>query len=230
MLISHTHRFIFIHVGKTGGMSMREALLPYCAEPEKFKIRRPPRMSGDRPNPMYTVWETLLLHAKARDVQKEIPAATFHTYYKFGFVRNPWDLQVSLYHFILREPEAARHDQVKACGSFEAFVEWAAATPDPYPRGITKLQGDMLTNSRGQLLVDFVGRYETLDQDFALVAKTIGIAAALPRLNRSDHRDYRTYYNGYTRQIVAETFRADIELFGYTFDRQRLTAGLGAVR
>src|SRR5215813_4291404 len=74
MLISHSHRFIFIHVGKTGGMSMREVLKRYAQEPEKFRIRRPPQMNGDRPNPLYAVWETLLLHAKARDVQKEVPA------------------------------------------------------------------------------------------------------------------------------------------------------------
>jgi hypothetical protein len=223
MLISYSHRFIFIHTGKTGGMSMREVLRPLSEEPEKFRMRRPPRLNGDRQNPMYTVWETLLLHAKARDVQKELPAEVFNSFYKFAFVRNPWDLQVSMYHFILRDPEVPGHAVVKALKSFDAFVEWVARTPDPYPKGITRLQSEMLTDSRGKLLVDYIGRYETLEADFAHVMKVIGLDGAgadarLPHINGSSHRDYRTYYNSHTRKLIEEHFRSDIELFGYTFD------------
>ncbi len=218
MLISRSHRFIFFHVGKTGGMSVREVLQPYCEEPKKFKIRRPPALTGERPNPMHAVWETLLLHAKASDAQKELPADVFTNFFKFAFVRNPWDLQVSMYHFILREPHAAKHDEVKALGNFDAFVDWVAATSDPYPRGITKLQRDMIADSTGKLLVDFIGYYESLDRDFKLVCETLKIDAALPHLNRSTHRDYRSYYTERTREIVGEYFQTDIELFGYTFE------------
>ncbi len=217
MLVSHTHRFIYIHVGKTGGMSMREVLKTYAQEPDKFRIRRPPAAVGDRPNPLYKVWETLLLHAKARDVQKELPPEIFGGFYKFAFVRNPWDLMVSMYHFILREPKAAKHDQVKALGSFDAFVEWAVKEPEPFPKGITRLQKEMLTDSEGNLLVDFVGRYETLHRDFAAICEKVRIDNTLPHLNRSQHLDYRTYYTPETRRLVEESFQADIECFNYSF-------------
>ena len=225
MLISHSHRFIFIHVGKTGGMSMREVLKPYAEEPERFKMRRPPRFNGDRPNPLYTAWETLLLHAKAKDVRKELPAEVFDSYYKFAFVRNPWDLQVSMYHFILRETTASRHAQVKALGSFDAFVEWVAATPDPYPKGITKLQSEMIADDLGKPLMNFLGRYETLAEDYARIGETLNIEARLPHLNQSAHRDYRTYYDGRTRKLIGEHFQSDIEMFGYTFDGFRAMQG-----
>ena len=221
MLISNTHDFIFIHTGKTGGMSMRAILQPYAEEPAKFKMHRPPKMVGDRPNPMYSVWETLLLHAKARDVQKEFPEEVFNKCYKFAFVRNPWDLQVSMYHFLLRETAAPRHEQVKALGSFEAFVDWVIVTPDPYPRGITKLQSEMITDCQGTPLMDFVGRYEALSEDFAHVCKTLGIEAALPHLNQSRHDDYRGYYDRRTQELIGECFKSDIELLGYTFDGAR---------
>ena len=100
MLISHSHRFIFFHVAKTGGMSVRKALLPYTEEPARFKIKRPPAHKAGRPNPFYAIWEALLLHATARDAQKELPATVFDEYYKFAFVRNPWDWQVSMYNII----------------------------------------------------------------------------------------------------------------------------------
>ena len=182
------------------------------------EIRRPPKFKGDRPNPMYSVWETLLLHAKARDARKELTPEAFDAFFKFAFVRNPWDLQVSMYHFILREPEAPRHDEVKALGSFDAFVEWVLATAEPYPKGITKFQSEMISDSDGKLLVDFIGRYETLSRDYAEVCKRVGIDAPLPHLNKSVHRDYRSYYNARTRALVEQHFKSDIELFGYSFD------------
>jgi hypothetical protein len=218
MVLSHSYRFIFIHVAKTGGLSVREALQPFTVEPEKFVMRRPRKMIRDRVNPLYKVWETLLLHAKASDAKRELPPEVFDSYFKFAFVRNPWDLLVSFYHFILREPDAPKHDQVKALGSFDAFVEWVAATPDPFPKNVPKLQSEMITDTDGNLLVDFVGAYETLQEDFDEVTRILGIRAALPHVNQSVHRDYRHHYNDRTRAIVAEHFRPDIERFGYSFD------------
>ena len=228
MLISHSHRFIFFHVGKTGGMSVREVLQPYCEDPERFKIRRPAPLLDGSANPMYSVWQTLLLHAKARDAQKELPPNVFNGYYKFAFVRNPWDLQVSMYHFILREPHAAKHDEVKALGSFDNFIEWVTRTPDPYPRGILKLQKDMISDSDGNFVMDYIGHYESLDTDFGYVTRFLKIEATLPHLNKSSHKDYRTYYNSHSRDLVAKHFAPDIELFGYTFDGRRAMAGTTA--
>jgi hypothetical protein len=218
MLISYSHRFIFIHIGKAAGMSIRNALQPYCAEPDKFKIRRPPPTKDGRPNPMHTVWQTLLLHPTCADVKRELPADVFDPSYKFAFVRNPWDHLVSLYHFMLSDPEIPRHAEVKALPGFEAFLEWAIAEPAPFPKGITKHQSAMLTDRDGKLLIDFVGHYETLHQDFAQICRHVGIEVRLPHLNRSHHRDYRSYYDDRTRALVQDHFRPDIDLFGYAFD------------
>jgi Sulfotransferase family len=218
MLISYSHRFIFFHIGKTGGMSMREVLQNLSQEPEKFKIPRPPKLLNGQPNKMYDVWQTLLLHAKARDAQQELAAEVFDSFYKFAFVRNPWDWQVSIYHFILREPTSSTHNQVKALGSFSAFIQWVIDTPSPYPKGITKHQHEMITDTEGKLLVDFVGHYETLQDDFEFLRKKLGIEAQLPHINKSQHSNYQQYYTPHTRQLVADYFHTDIELFGYTFE------------
>lgn len=219
MLISNTHRFIFFHIAKTGGISVRKALEPYYQEPEKFRIHRPPvTTSNGQPNPLYEVWESLLLHATAKDTQKELPDEVFNNYYKFAFVRNPWDWQVSMYHFILREKTHIRHELVRSMEGFEAFLEWVIATPKPYPKGGLKHQHEAITDTEGNLLMDFVGRYETLNQDFQNVCQRLGIQTSLPHLNKTNHRDYRSYYNDRTRNLVAEHFEADIALFAYRFE------------
>lgn len=217
MLISHSHRFIFFHVAKTAGMSIRTALQAHCQEPDYFKIKRPPQMKAGKPNPFYDVWEALLLHATAQDAQKQLSGDTFDQYYKFAFVRNPWDWQVSMYHFILSEPTHIKYQLVKELGGFDAYLDWVVKTDRPYPKGATRLQSTALTDGDGKLLVDFVGRYESLAQDFAQLCDRLQIDAKLPHVNRSAHRDYRGYYNAKSRQLVAEYFRADIELFHYDF-------------
>ncbi|MCI5167250.1 MAG: sulfotransferase [Candidatus Electrothrix sp. GM3_4] len=218
MLISHSHRFIYFHVAKTAGLSIREALTPYTVLPDKFKIRRPPEVVAGKPNPLYLMWENTVLHAKAVDVKKELSSELYDSYYKFAFVRNPWDWQVSMYHFILKEFDHVSHTRVRSMKNFEEYLEWVVRTPRPFARGATKFQKDVLTGKNGGLLVDFVGRFERLEQDFIRICREISINATLPKINATVHKDYRSYYNQKTKRIVEEHFREDIELFGYVFN------------
>ncbi len=217
MLISYTHKFIFFHVAKVAGLSIREALKEYAQEPEKYKIKRPPKHWGDKPNTLYDMWTIRLLHTKARDARKELPEVVYDNFYKFAFVRNPWDWQVSMYHFILQEASHIRHHLVESLAGFDEYLEWVIDTETPYARGAAKFQKDMVTDGEGRVIVDFVGRYETLAQDFHQVCKVLDIEASPPQLNSTAHGDYRSYYNERTRRMVEEHFKDDIELFGYTF-------------
>ncbi len=223
MLISYTHKFIFFHVPKVAGLSIREALQDYAQEPEHFKIRRPSKMVDGSPNPFYEIWQTILLHATTQDAQKELSEEVYDNFYKFAFVRNPWDWQVSMYHFILKETSHRNHRIVKTMRGFEDYIEWIMTTKKPYARGATKFQYEMLTDADGKILLDFIGRYENLKQDFSHVCQILNIEAPLPQLNRTVHRDYRTYYTEKTKNRVADYFRKDIELFGYRFGDYDIT-------
>ncbi len=218
MLLSYSHRFIFIHIAKTGGLSVRDILEKYSEEPEKFKIKRPLKLINEKHNIFYDVWRSLLLHATAQDALNELPADVFNNAFKFAFVRNPWDWQVSMYHFILREPKSTPHNLVKSFGSFDAYIKAVVGTDFRFPKGTTKFQYEMIVDDNGKLLVDFIGHYETLAADFEHICRVIGINESLPHLNRSEHRDYRSYYTEETRQLIAEHYAKDIALFGYTFD------------
>ena len=69
---------------------------------------------------------------------------------------------------------------------------------------------------------DFIGLFENLDDDFAAISRRMGISRSLPTTNKSAHRHYSEYYSDETREIVAHTYRRDIELLGYTFDNSNI--------
>lgn len=220
MLISYSHKFIFFHVPKAGGTSVREALKPYARKPERFKIQRPPKLTNGKKNPVYDMWEAALLHAKAIDVKKELPEHVYRDFYKFAFVRNPWDWHVSMRNFILKETTHIKHEIVKSM-TFEEYLEWVLKTKNPFPKGAVKFQKDMVMDKKGNIIVDFIGRYENLDADFQHVCQILNIEAKLPHLNKSAHGDYRAYYNRKSAAMVEDHFKEDIQLFGYSFNRQK---------
>lgn len=217
MLISHDKRFLFFHVAKVAGLSLREALAPYVVEPEKFKIRRPIKFIKGELNPLYVIWDSTLIHATALATQKEFGEELFQSYFKFAFVRNPWDWHVSMYHFILKETAHIHHQQVKNL-SFSEYVRWMIEEKKPFARGATRFQKDMLCNNKGEILVDFIGRFENLADDFDYICQCLNLQATMPFLNKSQHRSYQSYYDDETRDLIAVHCKDDIALFGYEFE------------
>ncbi|MCB1377762.1 MAG: hypothetical protein KDK89_05250 [Alphaproteobacteria bacterium] len=82
-----------------------------------------------------------------------------------------------------------------------------------------KPQLDFLLDEDGTMLIDKIGRFETLAQDAASIFTRIGLAGTpLPWVTASDrHPDYRTYYTVQTRDRVAQLYARDIAYFGYCF-------------
>ena len=73
----------------------------------------------------------------------------------------------------------------------------------------------------GDVIVDFIGKYENLQGDFDAVCKRIGVATpTLGHKKKSTDRskDYRSYYDDECVELVAKQFARDIEILGYTFD------------
>jgi hypothetical protein len=74
-----------------------------------------------------------------------------------------------------------------------------------------------ITDREGNLLVDFVGRLERIDEDFAEICRRIGVEAQLGRFNDAPRAHYREFYTPETRDMIAREFAREIEMFGYEF-------------
>jgi len=207
MLISYSHKFLFVHIYKTAGNSVARALEPHAYRPGSWRL-------SNLPTWLTIPHQNLLTkkppkHASAADLRALIPQSIFKELFKFTFVRNPWDWQVSLYHYILEHPADRMHERVKAMGSFEAYIHWRATD--------YRTQTSQISDESGKCLVDFVGRVETIDEDFVEICRRIGIRSNLGHQNKSSHRPYREYYSDETREIVVKIYAEDIAKFGYSF-------------
>ncbi|MFY9974093.1 MAG: sulfotransferase family 2 domain-containing protein [Chromatiaceae bacterium] len=218
MLLSVRHRFLFVHIAKTGGTSVRKALeRRRWGDPwywPMFLCSRFSHLSGHR------IATKLPRHAKVIAAKELLPKEFFDSLFKFAFVRNPWDLQVSSFHHIRRE----RPHYLGGHEDFEGFLRWKLDPTRPYQYHVDtsiELQSDYLIDLHGKLVVDFIGRYERLAEDFATACEHIGIGApALPhaRAAKDRSKDYRGYYTDGTAELVARHFARDIEMLGYRFD------------
>lgn len=218
MLLSHKHQFLFVHIAKTGGTSIRGALSQYRWDKKfgapQFIVNKLSQLCGHKLGCRFP------RHSKVIAAKEMLPTDYFNGLYKFAFVRNPWDLQVSSFHHIKRErPEVMRGHE-----DFDSFMRWKFNSERRYQYHIDtslELQSDYLVDLHGQLCVDKVGKYESLQADFAHICKHLGLSnTVLPHKRKAtDRNDYRRYYTDETAEMVARHFQRDIELLGYSFDK-----------
>jgi hypothetical protein len=95
--------------------------------------------------------------------------------------------------------------------TFDEYIRWRVVEDK-------HLQSSFVLDAQGNEIVDFVGRYENLHDDFAHVCATIGWDLELPHENVSRHSSFRSYYTDETAALVAQHFAEDVERFGYSFD------------
>ena len=160
-------------------------------------------------------------------------ARIFPGFYTFAFVRNPWDRLVSCYRDKIRGEVRgftefaesgvahclARFDAFSPKMSFTDFVQAVASILDEDADEHFRSQSDYVTNLSGSVAIDFVGRYETLDDDFEHIVREIGLPpqTRLPRLQVAPGRNHASYYTSKTRAIVKQRYARDLELFEYEF-------------
>jgi hypothetical protein len=192
-MISHKHKFVFVHINKTGGTSIETIL----------------RKISKNWNGKHHLIE------KYRKLADEKHG--FENYFKFTFVRNPWDRLLSNYFF---RKITLKDNRVQDL----SFKNWIINSRDgnySFENCLSRrTQLDWIVDENGEVVVDFIGRFENLQQDFNIICDKIKIPQQqLPHANKSKHTHYTEYYDDETRQIVAEKYAKDIEYFGYKFGK-----------
>jgi hypothetical protein len=212
MIISHSHRFIFAAVPKTGTHSVRQALREQLGGEDVEQVG----LFVDKRFPWADLAAIRHGHLSLRQVRPYLGEEAFGGYFKFAFVRNPFDRFVSYCAFMLRGGDAfqQRPREVMRHFLFEA---------PPEPHILFQPQASLLVDEDGEtLLADAVGRVEDMQGSYDAICMRIGISSRpLDRVNGSSHGDYRRYYDQVLIDGVAARYAQDLALFGYTFEGPR---------
>jgi hypothetical protein len=215
VIVSHEHRFVFMKTRKTAGTSVEIALSRVCGDadvitpvtPDDELLRRArggrgPQNFESPPN----LERKAFNHMPVSMVRKMLGRQRFESYFSFAIERNPWDAVVSLYHWRFRDSEP---------GSFPDYVASEAIAT-------FATKNARIYRIKGEVAVDRVLRYESLDSELAAVWAELGLPGApdLPHAKRGSRPrspSYRSYYDDATRQRVADLFVAPIAELGYEF-------------
>ena len=208
MLISYKHKFIFFANGKTGTTTIGMALLKYSNPIIGFlRIFRP----GDKKK--YKQHEPPII------VKNRISKKVWNSFFKFAFVRNPWDWVIS--HYMYNIPQEDRNILKFEKKHFDSFLKIIKK----FKRRDNlddKYQYNFLSDNKGEIMVDFVGKFENMQNDFNYICDKIGIEhIELPHYNKGKYKkkSYVDYYTEETKNLVAEKYKKDIRFFNYVFGK-----------
>ena len=200
--------FIFVHIPRTGGTSIESALCRHllgksihevsCEEAELWKLPKPGNVHQ---------------HYRLEAYQNVYGMDVVQDAFVFSIVRNPWELVVSEILYFRKY-----HSGVFRGDSWESrFKEYFSRSTPLWGHDFSP----QLTYIRGLAgrECDFVGRFDTLQNDFKHVCSSIGIPRLeLGRALPSDVAvNYSEIYDDESRWLVAERYYADIAEFGFEF-------------
>lgn len=241
MIISHTHRFIFIKTRKTAGSSAEIALSRLCGPGDVLtplsEVRAEEQVreqeTGLRAQNYHKrasqhrgwqEWRRLLLqgrraewrrHETAEALRRLLGRDIWDCYWKVSIERNPWDRAVSRYFYDL-EKRRGRGEEASDEGLSD-FLAWCARHK---PIWLSNWDHYAIN---GQVAVDEVFFFEDLDAHLRAFGERLGYEGelGLPSFRaKSGFRDQRQYSEILTardRELVAEVCRREIEAFGYRF-------------
>ena len=207
MIVSHLHRYIFVAMPKTGTHSVRQALREHLGPDDIEQVG----LFVNKRFPFDEVARIRHGHLSVRQMRPYLGDAVCDGYFKFTFVRNPFDRFVSYCAFMTRQYGEFERDP-------QGTMRRILFDLRPMDHVHFQPQYTLLTDDAGALEMDVIGRVERMQDDYDAICAKIGIPSrALDKVNSSKRGDYREYYAQALIDGVTELYRRDLELFGYAF-------------
>lgn len=207
MIVSHQHRFVFAAIPKTGTHSVRQALRAHLGPEDTEQVG----LFVNKRLPYEALAQIQHGHIGLDQVRPHLGEDAFRSYFKFAFVRNPYDRFVSYCAFMRRGDGAFTRQP-------QAVMRHILFKMRPLNHILFQPQHTLLVDAQGRLLADYIGRVEQMQACYDEICTRIGFSSqALERVNRSSRGDYRQYYDQVLMDGVSELYRRDLDLFNYEF-------------
>lgn len=212
-IVSFSSEFIFIKTRKTAGTSVQESLLPYCGAGDVATMVWTNVISS-QPCPIQEF-------ASLDEIESEYNISR-DDFFTFGFTRNPYDLVLSRYLYQVR---TGRLSEQPTREGFNRWIQGIYFSGEPgFPQG-------RYVKDRSRLLlftpdltqsVEFIGRFEQLQRDYARVLERIALAPSggLRHVNTSNRSGvcYRDWLAPASRALIERYFDFELDYFGYRYE------------
>ena len=220
-MISHTHQCIFVHIPKAAGSSIEQKLGFFDKLADGVQDHRTIREIEPFPASKWLdskYWPSLSGRVKGIiRKRRHVSAQNYHDYYKFTFVRNSWARAYSWYRNVMRGPQHQKKLKVSPDCTFKDFIKYHLDN-----NWALESQLDWIRDAQGNIPLDFIGRFENLNQDFEQVCQAIGMDdPTLPKLLKvhqgNGAQSYIEAFDAESKDIIAKVFEEEIAYFNFEF-------------
>ena len=177
-------------------------------------------------------------------IQKELNT-NYQDFFKFTIVRNPWNRLVSCYKDKIHPVDVNNKRMVNGVArpllncsdkfyggmSFAAFVDVVCSISDATANNHFRSQLYQVIDSNGKLMVNYIGKLETLKESLSEISQKTGIPFnQVPHFHKSSAKPYWEYYNSVLIERVKERYKEDLEFFKYEFNSTSKSSSLGMIK
>tara|TARA_B000000475_G_scaffold241284_1_gene212006 strand:+ start:329 stop:982 length:654 start_codon:yes stop_codon:yes gene_type:complete len=207
MIISHKYKFIFIANPKTATQYVRKILEPFLDVTDDeisylFKIKK---SKYSELNKLRTE------HIRAVDIKNIVGNKIWNTYFKFSFIRNPYTRFVSIFLFNNRNKKYYSDINNLIQNWKENNIVLKEFKNMSNKNFFKKTQSYWFTDENENLMIDFIGDFDNLDNDLKYIFNkcSIGKYSKMKKINSSISHNYKDYLNNYTIKFIDEYYKKD---------------------
>ena len=231
MIISHKYKFIFLKTSKTAGTSIEIALSKFCdskdiitpISPKDEDIRQSLEYKGPQnyispfKDYKFMDWLNFFLkyknkrkkqyynHITAKRAKNILGHKKWNEYYKFCFVRNPWDRVVSQYFWRIKNSN----------------IKISKFLKSKHYKDLIK-KGENIYTINKKIVVDEIFKYEDINESMIKLKKILNLPSEIElpvtkSSTRKIKKDYKTFLSKNHRDFIYSTFKKEIKKFNYKY-------------
>ena len=161
-------------------------------------------------------------HMTAQEARYALGKSVWDRIFKFTIVRNPWERVYSLYAF---RKKRGRTDETLSfrdyiLSLYQHSINNNCSSLFKYPPHYYG-SSDFILDSNGEIMVDYIAKYEDREHGLKSVASKIGfseLGGLHTQRAASEAKHYSCFYDSETKEIVRNIYKKDVELFDYQFN------------